>query len=1015
VSADPIDRLEAGAQKAEDAWRSGDFASALQHYARAVGERLATSGYGTVAGVRLEAADFVVFERLSDLSRLFGRTEEADTLLDLTINQLNAAGNLYWADLLRVKRVDLALGRGCPRTAQSLLDEMRASIGDVTSISFTNAGLEVWERNCRWPDADERDRATIFALLYFVMGRLLASLGQYGQAGVALQRGLGHASQKRTNGRAYAGAQELAKQAVTPLQLALAAALLEKGELQGAAAQLDKLKGKTDEEKQPATFVQTLELRGKLNLLAGEFGAALVCFRQVLNLCARRGFGRAAVAATLNLAHALIFLNQTLDARRHLQRAREIAQGSGDLAMVARAEWLLQLASARAQSLADGVPLAPTVTEQWDINRTNRQTSSASEQSARNAAPASEWDAAFDGSVNPMDLPQSDNYLSFFEERALGFQWLLGRRDFGACAAYLAQLQKIFAHTDSILIKLRLRIMSGLLAYYEDDFEQAEKLLTAAQPELRRLRLLPELWQAQRMLGWCRQKLGRDETLQEESGTENARLLGAMARTLEQDDRAFFLLNKWTAEEEELAVRINRLSRMKKKLDAATWHQRLRLRWHLNAELDELLSIVDRYRDMTAQRMTRENAAPESAATGVSQQDFQATQPRSFWRRLWQSKRRHATISFLVLPDRVLVVRRSRFALDFGVSRVSRIEVRNLVREWHEIIAQILAGRTRGLGKRPDEEIAPVEASAALLAVLTDKAREVAERLSEILQLPSALDKLPRSTRSLTLVPDDSLHGFPFAAITHRGRYLIEHYALAFAYASDEQEPVRPVARTTMTSALLVGASRGGGRWPELPFVSEELDSIAAWATRRKLAVERLDDATPTYAAPDKATVLAALPHSTLAHVACHGEFKPDQPAQSGIVLSTSERPEMLSVQELSALDLSNLRHVTLSACWSADHFILPGRWVISLPETLARAGASSVLGCLWVVDDRIGTAFMDQFYQNLNKHSRAEALRRTQLACLKGHLQLAEASDTTQPIYWAGYQLYGRSDALKL
>ncbi len=1009
MSADPIDRLEAGAQKAEDAWRRGDFAAALQHYSMAVSERLTNIEVGVDGSVKLKAADFVVFERLSDLARLFGHAEEADALLAIAIEQIGAAGNRYWADLLLIKRVDLALGRGCLRTAQSLLNSLHPSIGHVTQISFTDTGLKAWERRCQWSNADERDRVTIFALLYFVLGRMLAALGQYGQAEEALQHGLAHAKSEN--------AKELAKKSVAPLELALVTTLLEKGELQRAATRLNKFDGQAHKKKRPAIFVQALELQGKLDLLAGEFGAALACFRQVRDLCVQSGFARASVAATLNLAHALIFLNQTLDARRHLQLIHEYAERSGDLAAVARAEWLMRLASSRAQSLADGVSIAQTVTEQWGFSQADQL--SQAEQSATAGAPPET--RSFAGGINPLDLPQSDNYLAFFEERALGFHWLLGRRDFSACAAYLVLLQKIFAHTDSLLIKLRLHVLSGLLAYYLDDFAQAEKVLTAAQPELRRLCLLPELWQVQRLIGWCRLKLGRDATMQEALATDNAHLLGVMAGTLEQEDRSFFLLNKWTAEEEELAARINQLSRMKTALAAAPWYQRLRLGWQLNVQLDELLHTIDRYRDMTAQWATRAPAAGQAAATGVRQQQLKDIRPeRRLWRRLWRSKRGHATISFLVLPDRVLFVRRSRFKLKFGVSPATRVEVRELVRQWHEIIAQITQERARGLGLQPDEATGPGEDAAALITVLTNEAREVSERLSVLLQLPSVFDSLPRSTRALTLALDDSLHGFPFAAIMHRGRYLIEHYALAFAYRDDdEQEAVRAAPKC---SALLVGASRGGGDWPELEAVSEELDSVAGWATGRKLAVQRLDDATPTYAAPDKATVLSTLPQSTVAHIACHGLFTPDQPSQSGIVLRPAQQPDVLSVQELSALDLTNLRHITLSACWSADHFILPGRWVISLPETLARAGAASVLGCLWLVDDRIGKAFMTQFYQHLNKHTRAEALRRTQLACLRGNLkiaptpdQVAAAPDTAQPIFWAGYQLYGRGDTLKL
>src|SRR5205085_5909296 len=142
--------------------------------------------------------------------------------------------------------------------------------------------------------------------------------------------------------------------------------------IQSAADCLQQFVRRVDEQNHPAIFVQTIELQGRLNLLAGEFGGALACFRKVLALCAERGFMQASIAATLNLAHVLILLNQTLDARRHLNDAREQAHRSGDLGSVARAEWLLRLAAARAQSLADGVPVAETVSEQWDLSNTDQ-------------------------------------------------------------------------------------------------------------------------------------------------------------------------------------------------------------------------------------------------------------------------------------------------------------------------------------------------------------------------------------------------------------------------------------------------------------------------------------------------------------------------------------------------------------------------------------------------------------------------------------------------------------------
>src|SRR6185436_12804794 len=125
-----------------------------------------------------------------------------------------------------------------------------------------------------------------------------------------------------------------------------------------------------------------------------------------------------------------------------------------------------------------------------------------------------------------------------------------------------------------------------------------------------------------------------------------------------------------------------------------------------------------------------------------------------------------------------------------------------------------------------------------------------------------------------------------------------------------------------------------------------------------------------------------------IVHIACHGRFQAEQPARSGLVLPGADgSAATLSITEIGAIDASCIEHVTLSACWSADNFVVPGRWIFSLPETLCRAGARSVLASLWEADDRIAGRFMQRFYANLTRMPRGEALRDVQLACMRNQL----------------------------
>ena len=242
----------------------------------------------------------------------------------------------------------------------------------------------------------------------------------------------------------------------------------------------------------------------------------------------------------------------------------------------------------------------------------------------------------------------------------------------------------------------------------------------------------------------------------------------------------------------------------------------------------------------------------------------------------------------------------------------------------------------------------------------------------------------------------------------HRGSLLIERFALTLGFTREPSRP--PAVAKDATGALLVGVSRGSGTIPPLPGVSRELDTVQDRLGRRGGEVVRLDDDRA-----DRSAVLAALSARRVAHLACHGQFRPDRPDSSGLVLIPEPgRVELLTLRDLAGVDLSNLRHATLSSCWSADAFILPGRRVISLPETLCRSGVGSVLGSLWPVDDATSSAFMGRFYAHLSLRPADEALRLAQLDMIRGSAGSPDPF-SAHPIAWAGYTLTGRPGRVRL
>jgi len=272
----------------------------------------------------------------------------------------------------------------------------------------------------------------------------------------------------------------------------------------------------------------------------------------------------------------------------------------------------------------------------------------------------------------------------------------------------------------------------------------------------------------------------------------------------------------------------------------------------------------------------------------------------------------------------------------------------------------------------------------------------IGEELYRALQLPELLGSLPRRVNRLTIVADDSLHGFPFAALKDKERYLVDKYALTMAY---DRAPLPAVSLHSHGEPLIVAVSEG------LPGTIPEMKNVKCWLNKQAIKPYVLIDAE---ARKDK--VLEAWSRTRFVHIACHGVFEPDRPDASGLVMIPEPANfEIISLRDLAQLDLRRVRHVTLSSCWGADSFVLPGRWIVSLPETLYRCGVESILACLWRVDDTIGPKFFERFYDHLTKLPRDRALQETQREFM--NMKNLAAS----PYHWAGYRLHGRSDRLHL
>jgi CHAT domain-containing protein len=813
---------------------------------------------------------------------------------------------------------------------------MEPTLGAIDEIQFSEVGLGEWESTRYWPGSDDADRAVLFSQLYLSMGSLLVAMGAYSESIRAFRRGLSFAGP---------AAPDLAQRAGPILRSSIAAALIEKGDLNEAQQELDRLSAQVEELHEPAHYVRIQEILAKLHLLRGEFGLAQAELQSIVRICEEQRFEYAECRARLNLGQMLIFLNKTTEARMSLEKAISIARRSEDHGLLGRATALMAIARERLASLAEGIPIAQSVAQLW-------------------LGASAEIPEQRVSLTDRLDLPQAGNYLAFFEDRLLGAHWELGRGRIQNARILFAEMRQIFGSCDSRLIALRLDAFEALLRYYEGDFDVASALLAGLMPVYSELGLKPEHWNLQRVLRWCFARMDRSRAEQEALSISSEALLEEMTTTLAPEDQAIYNLNKWTSDEEYLAAAIDRLIAEKKRAEASP----APLRWYRRLQVAKRLHVLSHRIDRFKEGLTE-----SSAKRGVVDLDGSL---RSFATEQLAHPSDAATLKFLVLPDRVVIIQRSRFRLQFGVSSVSRMQLRDLVRSWHEWTTGLRSG-----------------------ADLHAEAEAAAAEIGDKLQITSAISTLPSRVKSLRIIPDDSLHGFPFAALKYRNKFLVEEFSLSIQAA--EREPPR-TPQGKIQKALFAGVSVEAAGFPALHLAGDELGPFHQWTGQAPLTDLRDENVT-------REAMVAHLPSATFAHIAAHGVFSPSRPDATGLVL-TPHPPshEVLSITDIASLRLDALRHLTLSSCWSADNFVLPGRWVVSFPQRFHLAGAETVLACLWEVEQSFAVPFFARYYKYLVEMPPDEALARTQHDCISRNLSFPANMPGHEPIYWSGYQIYG-------
>ena len=281
-----------------------------------------------------------------------------------------------------------------------------------------------------------------------------------------------------------------------------------------------------------------------------------------------------------------------------------------------------------------------------------------------------------------------------------------------------------------------------------------------------------------------------------------------------------------------------------------------------------------------------------------------------------------------------------------------------------------------------------------------DDVDNAAEALYKVLLRPVArhLD----SARHLVIVGDGPIHQVPFALLRAEGRYLVERFAIVNALSASAflaAERNRSGAGLA-PQALVVGnpaydRELYDGLRP-LPSAEREAAGIAGMYPRRTLL---------TREAATRARFLQAAATSSIIHFGGHAVIDGEAPDRSALLLATDERHgSTLTAPEIARLRLTGMPVVVLAACSTATGAAYRLEGATSLSRAFLLAGAASVVGTLWDIEDNASEAFFISFHQRLAAgDAPAAALRWAQL-------ELLSASDARlrAPQAWAAFQLIG-------
>lgn len=817
--------------------------------------------------------------------------------------------------------------------------------------------IEIWEQGETWigayADEISANGWAVLASLYHVVALLLMASGELLASLFVAQRGLQHL-------RARVAAQTSMLSA--RLEFAEAMALLQLGRLE-AVRQLPFLQPEVAAEFPPPVMGNRLLVRARLAVLSGWISEAVDSMRELGDLAKAAGSAFDLARWRLRAAALLIYVNQPRRAELLLALVSE-SEVAGDPAISLQLRHLQALGVDRSAMSDPGgaVPVS------WHD---------------RAPAPPPEIDSLGDTDLQPLTrrlgIPAYDLEAEF-SEWSTRIRRMLDYGHADEASAALERCRGRFRSVSSPLISARLTFLAVIVNAVGGKGDDLVFQALAAAAAFHRIGAPLDELQGLRLV----LSLAGEET--EGSAQIRARvneLLGLVTIGLDPLSTELFIEDKTTS-------RDRLLERELLLLRSRQGHSNLLVRL-LRCENAETVAVRQIFRRA---RATRIRGRPD------------AVFPRwSVARVEWTSlSTAGAALTFVVLPNVTIMVRRSQTVVDWRIVDVSAAWLRLLVTRWHHLNNEWWYATSGKYG-----------IATAAMALVAEKIHQqldaVAEELATVLGLESEFvsNKAP-----LCVEPDGPLINFPFSALRLGGRYLVQCRPIAnrFTYHQSKQAGAPPQTglAISIAGALVVPSLSLQQQlsFEALPSAKRESKVAAAWFSRQGFRTKRLSDeqVPPDASREELLSMMAASSHM---HFAGHGTFNAASRKDSGLVVPNRKGEgtllSMADIEELSSVP----RYVAITSCYSADSISIPGGQALGLTQSMLRAGATTVLASFWRVTDRVSERLVARYYRLCTDQRYVAALADAQRQAIAGKIRVPGILNVSHPYCWAGFAIHQR------